>query len=167
MPLPRELVIVEATTGKGALVVTYEPRRSRRRIAVALAVLCGLVAAAAGCGGNDKPAVCGDLEQLSSDIDTLQGIDLTSGNGAIADLDASLQAITTDLKTVKTDASAELSEPIAGLETSLGAVSTEFDTAKADDNLSSTEAKSLLDSLAAVSTSWEALKTAAPDCGLK
>ena len=146
--------------------VTYDLRRSGRRAAVALAVLCALVPVAAGCGGDDKPAVCEDLEQLSSDMDTLQGIDLTAGEGAIADVEASLEAITTDLEAVKTDAEAELSEPIAALETSLGAVSTEFDAAKADDDLSGTEAQGLLDSLAALSTSWEALKAAAPDCEL-
>ena len=71
---------------------------------MALAVLCALVLAAAGCGGDDTPAGCDDsLEQLSSDIDTLQAIELTSGEGAIADLEASLEAITTDLETVKTD----------------------------------------------------------------
>ena len=45
-------VIVGATTGKEPL-VTYDLRRSRRRTAVALAVLCALVPAAAGCGGDD------------------------------------------------------------------------------------------------------------------
>ena len=146
--------------------MNYDLRRSGRRTAVALAVLCALAPAAAGCGGDDQPAVCDDLEQLSSDIDSLQEMDLTAGEGAIADLEASLETITTDLETVKTDAEAELSEPIAALETSLGELSTEFDTAKADDELSSGEAQSLLDSLAAVSTSWEELKTAAPDCDL-
>ena len=146
--------------------VPYEVRPSRQRMAVALAVLCALVPAAAGCGGDDQPAVCDDLEQLSSDIETLQAIDLTAGEGAIADLEASLESITTDIATVKTDAEAELSEPIAALESSLGALSTEFDAAQADDDLSGAEAQGLLDSLAAVSTSWEALKTAAPDCEL-
>ena len=113
-----------------------------------------------------RPLCVSDLEQLSSDIDTLKELDLTAGEGAIADIEASLEAITTDLGTVKTDAEAELSEPIAALETSLNDVSTEFDTAKADDDLSTVEAQSLLDSVAAVSTSWEALKTAAPDCDL-
>ncbi len=146
--------------------VTYDLRRSRRRMTVALAVLSALVPAAAGCGGDDQPAVCGGLEELSSDIDSLKAIELTAGEGAIADLEASLETIRTDLETVKTDAEAELSEPIAAVESSLGALSTEFDAAKADDDLSSSEAQGLLDSLAAVSTSWEALKTAAPDCNL-
>ena len=146
--------------------MTNDLRPSGRWTAVALAVLCALALAAAGCGGDDKPAVCDDLEQLSSDIDELQGIDLTAGEGAIADVEASLESIKTDLASVKTDAEAELSEPVAALETSVDEFSTEFDTAKADDDLSSTEAQGLLDSLASVSTSWEALKAAAPDCDL-
>ncbi len=146
--------------------MTKDLRRWRRTTAVALAVLCALVLTAAGCGGDDKPAACDSLEQLSTDMDKLQAMDLTAGEGAIADLDASLETIKTDLAAVKTDASAELSEPVAAMETSLNALSTEFDTAKADDDLSSTEAQSLLDSLAAVSTSWESLKAAAPDCNL-
>ena len=146
--------------------MTYDMRRPGRLSAVALAVVCGLVLATAGCGGDDQPAVCEDLEQLSSDIDGLQELDLTAGEGAIADLEEALGAITTDLQAVKGDAEEELSEPIAAVEASLEEVSTEFDTAKADDDLSSAEAQGLLDSLAAVSTSWEELKTAAPDCDL-
>ena len=110
--------------------MTYDLRRSGRRTALALAVICALVPAAAGCGGDDQPAVCNDLEQLSSDIDTLQAIDLTAGEGAIADVEESLGAITTDLQSVRTDAEEELSEPIGALETSLQGLSTEFDTAR-------------------------------------
>ncbi len=146
--------------------MTYDLRCSRRRTAVAVAVLCALVLPAAGCGGDDKPAVCSSLEQLSSDIDALKSTDLKAGEGAIADVEESLDAITTDLQSVKSDAEAELSEPIGALQTSVQGFSTEFDTAKADDDLSSTEAQGLLDSLAGVSTSWENLKTAAPDCDL-
>ena len=146
--------------------MAYDLGSSRRWTAVALAVLCALVLAAAGCGGDDAPSVCDDLEQVSSDVEELQGLDLTEGESSIADLEASLETITTDLETAKTNAEAELSEPIAAMETSLQAVSTEFDAARADDDLSSTEAQGLLDSLAAVSTSWEALQAAAPECDL-
>ena len=67
---------------------------------------------------------------------------------------------------MKADAEAELSEEIAGLETSLGALSTDVDTAKAAGELTSESAQALLDSLAAVSTAWETLTAAAPDCDL-
>lgn len=142
------------------------PRRSRPWARVSLAALGAGVVLAAGCGGDDVPAVCGSLESLSTDVEALQDIDIEVGEGAIADVEESLQAIQTDLESVKTDAEAELSAPIADFESSLNGLSSAFDTAKADDDLSSTEAKSLLDSLAAVSTSFEALKDAAPDCDL-
>jgi hypothetical protein len=123
------------------------PRRAGRR---------GLAAAPSGAGTLrlpplPVPATCGYL---------------TAGEGAIADVEASLETIRADLQTAASEAEAELSEPIAALESSLGGLSTEFDTAKADDDLSADEAAVLLDSLAAVSTSWEALKEAAPDCEL-
>ena len=166
MPPLRGRVTVEPTTGKERDRYVRPETFEASNDCGAGCSLCLAPAAAAGCGGDDAPAVCEDLEQLSSDIDTLKEIDLTAGEGAIADVEASLEAITTDLGAVRTDAEAELSEPIAALDSSLDELSTEFDTAKADDELSSAEAQSLLDSLAAVSTSWEALKTAAPDCDL-
>ena len=145
---------------------TNDLRGARRRIGLTLVVLGTCVLAASGCGGSDTPAVCGSLESLSADIDSLQAIDITLGEGTVAELEESLETIATDLETVKTDAEAELSEPLAALEASLAALSTEFDAAKADDDLSSDEAQGLLDSLAGVSSSWEALTTAAPDCDL-
>ena len=45
-------------------------------------------------------------------------------------------------------------------------LTTEFDAAKSDGDLTGTEAQGLLDSLAAVSASWETLKSEAPDCNL-
>ena len=142
------------------------PGRSRPWARMSLAALGAGVLLAAGCGGDDAPAVCGSLESLSTDVEALQDIDIEVGEGSVADVEESLEAIQTDLESVKTDAEAELSEPIAAFESSFNDLSSAFDTAKADDDLSSTEAESLLDSLAAVSTSFEALKDAAPDCDL-
>ena len=141
---------------------------SKRVAGLALAALLSAGALAlAGCGGDDEaPAVCGSLEQLSSDIDGLQNIDVVAGEGTVAEIETSLDAIKADLESVKTDAQAELSEPVTQLQSSLDALSTEFDAAKADDDLSAEEAGGLLDSLAAVSTSWTTLKEAAPDCDL-
>jgi chromosome segregation ATPase len=142
--------------------------RSWRRTTAGIAALCVAIVVAGGCGGSDAPAVCGSLEELSADVDALQDIDFEAGesSGTVAEIEESLEAIGTDLENVKTEAEAELSEPIAGLESTLDALSTEFDTARADDDLSAAEAQSLLDSLAAVSTSWEAVTAAAPECDL-
>jgi hypothetical protein len=141
--------------------------RTRSRLTLAgLAVLTAAVLGLSACGGDDTPAVCQDLEQLSSDVDALTDIDIEFGEGTIAEIEDSLDAIGADLENVKTDAEAELSEPVEDFESSLDALSSEFDTAKADDDLSAGEAQSLLDALAAVSTSFEALVDAAPDCDL-
>ena len=140
---------------------------STRVTGVAVAALLGAVALALGaCGGDETPAVCGSLEQLSSDIGGLRDIDAGAGEGVAAEIETSLDAIVADLGSVKTDAEAELSEPVAQLQGSLDAVSTQLDAAKADEDLSAEEAQGLLDSLAGVSTSWTSLKEAAPDCDL-
>jgi chromosome segregation ATPase len=142
--------------------------RPWRRTTAGLAALCVAVVVAGGCGGSDAPAVCGSLEDLSADVEALQDIDFAAedSSGTVAEIEESLEAIDTDLENVKTEAEAELTEPIAGLESTLDALSAEFDTAKADDDLSAEEAQSLLDSLAAVSTSWAAVTAAAPECDL-
>ena len=141
-------------------------KRRWRLTGLGVAVVCAGALAAGGCGGDDTPAACASLEDVSADVDELQSLDLSAGEGAIADVEASLETIRADLQTAASEAEAELSEPIGALQSSLDGLSTEFDAAKADDDLSGDEAQGLLDSLAAVSTSWEALKEAAPDCDL-
>lgn len=151
------------------MLLALGPGRSRWLTAVALIVLSAGVLAVSGCGGGDEaPAVCQDLEQLSSDIDGLH-IEFQAGEAAIADIadiEASLDAIGTDLSSVKASAEAELSAPIADLESSLDAFSADVEAAKAEGDLTEDSVQSLVDSGVAVSTSWEALKSAAPDCDL-
>ena len=144
-----------------------DDRKRRRRVTgLGIAVVCAGALAAGGCGGDDTPAACSSLEDVSADVDELQSLDLSAGEGAIADVEASLETIRADLQTAASEAEAELSEPIGALQSSLDGLSTEFDAAKADGDLSGDEAQGLLDSLAAVSTSWEGVKEAAPDCDL-
>ena len=157
-------------------------RRLRWAPSLGIALLSAGALAVGGCGGDDAPEGaasspastlstttakgCGGLEDVSADVDELQAVDLESGEAAIADIEASLDAIRADLETAKSEAEADFAEPIAALETSLDGLSTELDAAKADDDLSADEAEGLLDSLAAVSTSWAALADAAEDCDL-
>ena len=147
---------------------SHEPDRapSRRVKLVGLLLLTTAFGTLAGCGGDDPPAVCDSLETLSGDVEQLQDLDPQVGEGAVADIEESLDSIRTDLETVKEDAEAELSEPIADLETSLEAVSADLDSMQAAGDVSSASVQALVDSLAAVSTSWEALTTSAPDCDL-
>ena len=143
-----------------------EPRIRGATKAGFAVLLAGVALTAGGCGGNDQPAVCDSLENLSSDVSALRDIDLKAGEGTVAEIEASLETIKTDLQSVKTDAGEELSQPISGLESSLKTLTSEFDATKSDGDLTGTEAQGLLDSLAAVSASWETLKSEAPDCNL-
>ena len=136
-----------------------DPARSRRLKFAGLLLLVAAVLAVAGCGGSDTPAVCGSLDTLSADVDELQSKDLAAGEGAVAEIETSFDSIRTDLEAVKADAEAELSEPIAGLENSLDALSADVDAVGAAGDISAESAQALPDSVAAVSASWETLKT--------
>ena len=136
--------------------------RSRRLKLVGVLLITSAVLAFTGCGGSDTPAVCDSLETLSTDVDELQAKDLAVGEGAVAEIEKSFDSIRTDLVAVKADAEPELSKPIADLESSLDALSTEVEAAGAGGS----SAGALLDSLAAVSSSWVALKDSVPDCNL-
>jgi septal ring factor EnvC (AmiA/AmiB activator) len=109
--------------------------------------------------------VCDSLETLSGDIDGLKNVDLKA-DGAAASVQESLDSIRSDVEAVKSDAASELSEPLAGLETSLDSLSKNIDAVKTAGTVSAESAQAIGDSVAAVSASWEALKTAAPDCNL-
>ncbi len=146
---------------------SHEPDRApSRRVKLVGLLLLTTVGMIASCAGDDTPAVCDSLETLRGDVDQLQELDPQVGEGAVADIEDSLDSIRTSLETVKEDAEAELSEPIAGLETSLEAVSADLDSIQAAGDVTSASVQALVDSLAAVSTSWEALAASAPDCDL-
>lgn len=144
----------------------YGPMTMSRWLkAIGLLVLATAVLAVAGCG-DDTPAVCDSLGTLSSDVDGLKDISLDDGEEAVTAVEESLDAIRGDLDAVKADAEAELSEPIAGLESSIDALSTEVDSVKAAGTVTPESVQAVGTALTAVGTSWETLKTSAPDCDL-
>lgn len=137
---------------------------SRRLSFVVLPFLAAALLSVAGCGDSGKPAVCGSLDNLSTDVNELKNIDPKEGEAAMSEIESSFDSIRTDLAEVKADANEELSEPIAGLQSSLDALSTKVDAAKTQGSLSAATVQGIADSLAAVRTSWETLKSSAPDC---
>ena len=58
-------------------------------------------------------------------MDELEAIDFEAGEGAVADIEESLDSIRADLSDVKADAEAELSQPLTSLESALDAFLTD------------------------------------------
>ena len=77
-------------------------------------------------GANDKPAVCGSVNDLTASVSALQKTTLTSSAGASA-----LAAVGTNLHTVKADATSQFSPQIAAVEATYSALETSTATAKA------------------------------------
>lgn len=106
---------------------------SRRSLKSAVAiplVTLALGAVLAGCG-EDQPAVCGSIDSLSSSVDSVKAIDVTS-SGGISDLKSGLKAVGDDLSDVKADAKSEYSTEIDAVETSYASLRTSVESAVAD-----------------------------------
>ena len=111
-------------------VLGYEDGQGMKRsLAVAAATLV-LTASLAACG-NDKPAVCGSVDNLRTSVDDLKNVDVTS-SGAVSDLQTALTSVENNVATVKSDAKSEFSTQINAVDTALASLKTTIDTAKAD-----------------------------------
>ncbi|MGO4257553.1 hypothetical protein [Marmoricola sp. RAF53] len=93
------------------------------RLHVPATALCGLLLAATltACGGNDQPAVCGDVNDLKDSIAGLKDIKVGSGS-ALDDLESALNNIRGDLTTVKKEANSQFATQIDGVESALNAL---------------------------------------------
>jgi hypothetical protein len=101
----------------------------RRSVALTIATLI-LGASLAACG-EDKPAVCGSVDDLKSSVDSVKDIDVGSSS-AVSDLQSGVTSIESDLAAVKADAKSEFSSEIQAVEQSLAALKTSVNAAKAD-----------------------------------
>jgi hypothetical protein len=94
-----------------------------RASAVLAASTLVLTATLTACGGNDKPAVCGSVDDLKSSISGLTDLNLKSGS-ALTDLQGQLTTIKSDFDTVKADATSQFSAQIKAVDTSYTALQT-------------------------------------------
>ena len=99
----------------------------KARLALTLVSLL-LGASLVGCGGNDKPAVCGSVDTLTGSIGDLMDISLTS-SGALSSLQTQLTTVRSDFDAVKTDAKSQFATQITEVDTSYSALRTSADTA--------------------------------------
>jgi hypothetical protein len=101
--------------------------KARVLLSVAALVLGGSLA---GCGGSNKPAVCGSVDDLKTSLGDLKAISITS-SGAVSDLEKSLTTIKGNFDTVKTDAKSQFSTQIQAVDSSYAAMKTAADAAVA------------------------------------
>jgi hypothetical protein len=111
--------------------------------------LLTLTLTVAGCGGKDKPAVCGDVDTLQSSISSLT--DIKVEQGALDQLKTKLTQVQTDAEQLKSDASSQFGTEITAVETAASGVKTALDAAVATPSAST---------IAAVVATLPALKTA-------
>jgi len=100
------------------------------RLTAAVTTTLLLGAVLVGCS-DDKPAVCGSVDDLKTSVGNVKNIDLTA-SGAVSDLESSLTTIKSDLATVKTDAKSQYSTQIDAVDTAFTQLTTAADAAKAD-----------------------------------
>ena len=87
-----------------------------------------LGASLVGCGGNDKPAVCGSVDTLKGSLGDLKNISLTS-SGALSSLQTQLTTVKTDFDAVKTDAKSQFGTQVTAVDTSYATLKTSADAA--------------------------------------
>jgi hypothetical protein len=105
------------------------------RLTLAAAAATLLVAAAlAGCS-EDTPAVCTSVDNLSTAVDDLKNVDVTT-SGGISDLQSALATVQNDFATVRTDAKSQFSSQLDAVDTALAALKTSIDAAIANPSAS-------------------------------
>jgi hypothetical protein len=133
----------------------------RRLTLIALAAATLLLAA--GCGGDEESAVCGDLENVQSSIQDVRDIELEEG--ALEEVRQTAADIDADLQAAQAEAEAELGDEIDALRTAVQALVAEAEAAAAT-GLSGESVQELSAAISDVRTSFQSTQDAAPDCDL-
>ena len=72
---------------------------------------------------EDKPAVCGSVDDLKASVDDVKEIDVTASDD-LTDLQSALTAVENDFADVKADAKSEFAAPVDAVQSSLTALKT-------------------------------------------
>jgi hypothetical protein len=97
--------------------------RFRSLVAVPLAA-AALAAAAAGCGGSDKPAYCSDRSKLESDIKALPN----AITGGVSGLKTQLQTIQSSANALASSAKSDFPSETSAISTSVDSLRSAVDT---------------------------------------
>jgi hypothetical protein len=127
-----------------------------------IALVAGTLLAGAGCGGEES-AVCGDLENVQSSIQSVGDIEFEEG--ALEELQQTAADIEADLQAAQANADAELGDELEALRTAVRALVAEVESAAAT-GLSGESLQAVSGAISDVRTSFESTQAAAPDCDL-
>jgi hypothetical protein len=127
---------------------------------------CAVLAAGAvmgtvlvGCGGDDKPAVCSDIEGLRESVQSLQDVSLE--RGALTKVQQDVDEIRSRLTTFKASAKDEFSDDVTEVQTAIDSLSTTVGTAK--DSPSGTTLAAVGTATASVADALKGLRAAVKD----
>ena len=110
---------------------------TRRAVGTVLALIA-ISGGLAGCGGNDKPAVCSDLDNLKSSLSALKDVKLEQG--ALTTLSSDLQKVQSDLDQLAKEAKSQYSNEVSAVKSAASALSSSLKTASSDPNATSLSA---------------------------
>jgi hypothetical protein len=83
-----------------------------------------------GCGGEDKPAVCSDVDALGTSISALTDVKLEQG--ALPTLQSKFSQVQDDAAQLKTDATTEFGSEIDAVDSAAASVKSSLEAAAAD-----------------------------------
>ena len=118
------------------------------RLFAPVAVMVLLAGGLAGCGGNDKPAICSSVDTLKQSVQDLKDVQI--GAGSLSKLQTDVNTIKQNLTQVKHDATAQYGSQVDKVQASANTLAASVQAAKAGPSVTT---------LAAIGTSASALSS--------
>jgi hypothetical protein len=99
------------------------------RLLASVAAMFLLAGGLAGCGSNDKPAICSSVDTLKESVQNLKDVQI--GAGTLATVQSDVSTIKKDLTQVKADAKSQYGAQVNKVQASASTLSTSVQAAKA------------------------------------
>jgi hypothetical protein len=131
----------------------------RARAGLLVSGLLMTVLTVVGCGGKDEPAVCSDVDDLTSSISGLSDVKLEQG--ALSTLESKLTQVRDDYTQLKSDAKTQFSSELDGVDSAATSLKSGLETASADP--SAVNIAALAPMVQALTSALSQLKSAVED----
>src|SRR3954471_4421840 len=98
-----------------------------RALPIQIAAVVLMSGTVVGCGGDDKPAVCSDVDALKTSVDDLMNVEVSQAG--LSKLQDDLAQVKSDLSTVQSDAKTQYSNEIDAVEQAATSLSSDLSAA--------------------------------------